>query len=324
MNIDIFEEGKGPVRLFTEIPKDLRTHLIAPALPVALRGVHFQALFQEFRGEGFSAWYSSYWTKAPVVLTARADIAVLELRISLLNLIRGTWDKIESAPLPMNHFQMGFTPHVLTRAIFDFPAQYVTFDCHFELPFLEQMGLSYKALDRFIHAVQRDQPAELMAYPHHCTPRMCDGVREILHNDYSAAGKAELLRNEVRSILLAALEEVTRGEVAIVELKDTEVDKLYAVKALIEADCPVYRRNDKLCQAVGLNEFLLYFGFKKLFGTSPYDYYLDLRLMKGKELLRQGHSVLSVAIALEYKDATPFINQFKAKFGYTPGVWRRG
>jgi len=319
MHLTIEQEGKGRVEIFHAIPDELKRFLVDTAQPVGIRGVQFNGLFQEFRVEGISAWYNRFWMEAPVILKAIGGMPVLELRIALRNVIRGDWDSITQAVLPVHHFQMGFAPYVITRAIFDPSLEYQTFDIHFELSYLEKLGLSYEALDRFIKQVQDKHPAELSPHPHHCTPRMIDHVYAIIRNSYSMANKPELLRSAVKMILMEALEEISRSHsVELRGLKRADIDKLYEVKAIIEADCPRWYGTEKLWEATLLNEYSLHVGFKKLFGTSPHDYFLEIRFLKAKELLRQGESVVDVAHQLDYVAAQPFIKKFREKFGYTP------
>ncbi len=213
---------------------------------------------------------------------------------------------------------MNFTPHVLTRAVFDSAKEYETFDIHFEPSYLEKLGFDYKELEKFISSIYNHNMAELTNFPHHCTPRMIDYIHDIFNTHYSEPGKQRVLEDAVKSILFEALEAVSKDSNEKMQLRSYQVEQLHAVKALIEADCPLYRGNDKLMEAVGLNEYLFHVGFKQLFNTTPKDYYQDIRLMMARDLLRRGLPVNQVAHQLEYTSASPFIERFKAKFGYTP------
>jgi AraC-like DNA-binding protein len=320
MILEINQEGVGAIEVCQSIPMELQDFVISPAEPTAFCGENFKGLMQEFKGTGFSAWYSRYWMEAPVVLSARGDIPVLELRVSLKNVIRGTWEKIQNAELPLYHFQMGFVPHILTRAIFDAGKEYETFDIHFDLHFLKDIGIDYKTLDLFINKVYLDHPAELSQVHHPCSPLMLDAIHAILHNSYSMKGKAWLLRNNVTNILIGALEELGRGEMESLPLSPGDIEALHHVRDLIAAHCPVYLGNDILVLRARptLNAFKLSYGFKRLFGITPYDYYLERRFMLAKRLLLEGNTVTSVANELEYESATTFIKAFKKRFDYTP------
>ena len=324
MNLIIEQEGKGPIEIFQAIPAELKKYLKEDATPVGIKGDQFKALFQEFKGLGFSAWHNSYWMTAPVILKAKGPEAVLELRIALRSMIRGTWDKMHVGALPKNHFQMGFAPYVLTRAIFDLSNEYETFDIHFELFYLESLGFTYKLLDQFINNIHKANQAELSSFPHHCTPRMMDHILGVLHNNYSPEGKQTYLKQAVEIILFEALEEVCRAESTLPKLNKVNTDKIYDIKALIEADCPEYRGNEALCQAAGINQFYLHIWFKELFNKTPKEHYLDIRFMQAKKLLSKGQTAASVAYELGYTTPAAFGAEFKKHFGYTPKEYQKG
>lgn len=326
MILEIKQENKGQIEIFQSVPKDLENFLIHSATPVAIGGEQFKGLMQEFKGKGFSAWYTRYWIGAPTVLSARAEIPVLELRIALKNMIRGKWEKIENPELPAHHFQLGFVPYIVTRAIFDTISEYETFDIHFDLPFLTGIGIDYKTLDLFLNKVNKDQAAELVLHPNPCSPMMIDAVNNILYHSISPAGRAHFLRNNVINILIGALEEVGKEEIGKLPLSPSDIEALHHVKQLIEQYCPVYIGNDALVMKARpmLNAFKLSYGFKRLFGITPYDYYLERRLMLAKRLLLEGNTVTAVAYELEYESATTFIKAFKKRFDYTPKKFQMG
>lgn len=320
MLFELNQEGRGAIEIYQSVPEDLKGNLLSPSSHVVLQGSEFRSLLQEFRGDGFSAWYSRYWPEAAMSISARGGIAVLELRIALKNQIRGKWERIEQAALPVNYFQLAYVPYVITHAIFDAAMEYETFDIHFEYAFLKSIGIDYHLLDQFLKKVDRAEPAALTAQSYPCSPMMVDAVNGILHNSFSPAGKAALLRNNVTNILIAAMELAGKEEMDKLALSRGDIEALYHVRELIEQHCPVYLSNDVLVRKAQphLNAFKLSYGYKRVFGINPYDYYLQLRFALGKELLRSGHSVASVAHQLEYHSPTTFIKAFRKRFGYTP------
>lgn len=325
MNLEVKQEGYGKIELSQRIPCDKKDALIQSGNAVALTGHRCIGLFQKFQGNGFAAWYNKFWIGAPAVLQARGDMPVLELRIALRNIIKGKWDKISQAELPVNHFHMGFVPHIITTAVFEIAQVYESFDIHFELPFLEKIGIDYKTLDRFMKLVYDDQPAELSKRPFKCTNFMLDSVYILLHNSYTAAGKVRLLHNNITNILIAALEEVGKEEIDSLPLSIQDIDALHHVKELIEAHCPVYPGNDVMIKKARntLNAFKLSYGFKRLFGVSPYEYFQEQRFLMAKGLLREGNKVNSVAHELEYESSTAFIKAFRQRFHRTPKQFQR-
>jgi AraC-like DNA-binding protein len=63
--------------------------------------------------------------------------------------------------------------------------------------------------------------------------------------------------------------------------------------------------------------------FYEAYGTSPRQYQIHLRLMRGKELLRRGEAqVLSAARACGFRDPKYFTRLFKREFGCPPSAYR--
>lgn len=238
--LDIEQEGIGKIEIVQEIPHNLKQYLIPTAIPVSLAGGHaFSGLMQLFQTEGCHAWYSRFDMGLPATLLGRGDMAALELRIAWKRQIHGTWDKMPEASLPEYHFQLSFVPHILTRAEFG-AALYETFDWHYELAYLAKKGYDYQLLERFMNEVQLKRPAHLTRYAHRCTPAMTSGIRAVLRNAFTLAGKADLLREVAGMLLREALEEVIKPELTA-SLTHSDIDRLYAVKALIVKESPRWR-----------------------------------------------------------------------------------
>ncbi|ANH81690.1 hypothetical protein A8C56_12470 [Niabella ginsenosidivorans] len=242
--------------------------------------------------------------------------------IALRNKIKGTWDKVLQPELPAFYYQFSFVPHIATRACFDAGVEYETFDIHFELSYLEELGIDYKAFERFIEQVQKDRPTDLSPEPRRCPALMLEAVQAILRNNYSEKGKAWLLQNNVENILLAALEDVDRLETILPDLSETQTNALYEVKRLIDEAFPYYPGNKELCRKTYLNFFTLNFGFKRLFGATPYKYYNVLRMQLAKELLLRGEQVSSVAAEVDFLSPRAFARAFKEIYKMTPTEYR--
>lgn len=321
MELELIDEKTGPVFLTAIIPLNLSHYLIETATAFALNEPGYQALFQLLPGEGFNIWYSVYTTgPEKVVLKARGGIAVLELRISVKNSIKGTWDKILSPELPEYHFSLGFTPFVETRAIFEPNSEYITLDFHFELAFLEDLGVDYKLLDSFIRNVQADQPAELSPHPHPCPTEMKDAIQAILYNTYSRTGKQQLNKWKAGEILLSALESVLRThDLLPLPIRPADIEKLHHAHAVIENNFPDWIGPKRICQLSQLNQLKLKIGFKHLFHQTPYEFFQALKLREAKRLLLEGkESITSIAYLAGYKHASSFSREFNKKFGYPP------
>ncbi|WP_374653804.1 AraC family transcriptional regulator [Dongia sp.] len=75
--------------------------------------------------------------------------------------------------------------------------------------------------------------------------------------------------------------------------------------------------------ASGLDRFTLNRQFRKLYGTSPYNYLVMRRLDRARALLAEGTGLADVAAAAGFADQSHFTRQFKRAYGRTPAAWAR-
>lgn len=97
------------------------------------------------------------------------------------------------------------------------------------------------------------------------------------------------------------------------------VKKVHLAKELVLKDMAHSPTIRELCQQVGLNEYQLKVGFKRLYGSPVYQYYNDHRLNHAKTLLLTGRfKVNEVAWEIGYTNTSHFIAAYRRKFGITP------
>ncbi|WND02952.1 AraC family transcriptional regulator [Temperatibacter marinus] len=78
---------------------------------------------------------------------------------------------------------------------------------------------------------------------------------------------------------------------------------------------------DHIAQVAGYSKWHLVRDFKTLFGSSPYQYIVYLRLCLSKELLLKGQKLVDTALDCKFSDQSHFTKKFKQRFGLTPKQW---
>ncbi|MBQ4564188.1 MAG: AraC family transcriptional regulator [Lachnospiraceae bacterium] len=81
---------------------------------------------------------------------------------------------------------------------------------------------------------------------------------------------------------------------------------------------------EKVASYVGVHRSQLFREFKELFGMSPQQYLMEVRLLKAQELLQMGLTVTETAYSVGFSDATNFSRQFRQHMGIAPAFWRKG
>jgi len=75
---------------------------------------------------------------------------------------------------------------------------------------------------------------------------------------------------------------------------------------------------NEVARAALLSKYHVIRLYKMLFGTTPYQHILQLRLEKSQQLLLQGQTPTEVAHALHFTDRRAFSKAFRRAFGYPP------
>lgn len=283
-----------------------------------VEGDGIKIMMQVMLGDGFRVWFTRYWTTKKVVLKARSGIPILELRISWRNKIKGTWEKIVVPEVPEFFYQLGFVPHTVTRAEFEANEEYQTFDVHFDPEYFNAVGMDYKLFQQFINMALKGEPAELYSSPKRCSGLMLDAAYAILRNAYSAYGKRKSLDNNVENILLAVLEDIDPDGLIISEVTSVQFTAVHYARELIHQHFPKYPGNRALAQMVNINLTYFITAFKRVFGVPPREFYNLLRVDKGRSLLKQGFSITTISLELEYESEQSFSKAFKKEMNISP------
>jgi transcriptional regulator GlxA family with amidase domain len=83
-------------------------------------------------------------------------------------------------------------------------------------------------------------------------------------------------------------------------------------------------RMELLAETIYLSEGHMRMIFRQAMGMSPYQYALNLRMKKAKELLLTTQLPLSeVSIQIGFESMSHFISTFRQREGMTPAVYRR-
>jgi AraC-like DNA-binding protein len=80
----------------------------------------------------------------------------------------------------------------------------------------------------------------------------------------------------------------------------------------------------EVARTVGLSQAQFYRSFKISTGVPPYQWQLNLRIAKAKELLRDGVlPIAEIALATGFAEQSHFSRVFRKAVGVSPGAWQR-
>lgn len=98
---------------------------------------------------------------------------------------------------------------------------------------------------------------------------------------------------------------------------------LERVRRLLEADCTRPCTLDELAEAAGLSKCHLVRCFQQRYGLTPHRYLMNLRINRGRTLLKKGEPISDAALRAGFCDQSHFTRLFKAYTGVSPSCFRR-
>ncbi|WP_051330194.1 helix-turn-helix transcriptional regulator [Niveispirillum irakense] len=171
-------------------------------------------------------------------------------------------------------------------------------------------------LDHLLDDIRDDHSARHVHFGLHnvATQRLAHTLVHLHRSD------ASLLDLQVAALGLLA--EQTRTfqpkAVTIGKLREDEEVRLFHARDILMRDYAKPITVAWLCATVGINEFTLKQGFRKLFNTSPHRLLTDIRMRKAHELLETGPHVSIVAYQVGYQHLSSFSAAFQRYYGYPP------
>ena len=144
-------------------------------------------------------------------------------------------------------------------------------------------------------------------------------------DNYSGKLKQVYLESKISELLLTqivCLHQQNKNHKSL-KLSRRDIDAIYHVNEIISKDF-THKTIPSLALSVGINQTKLKTGFKQIFGQSVFEYLVDQRMNKAKELLiSTATSVSEIANIIGYNHPQHFITAFKRQFGCTPGEFRK-
>ena len=106
--------------------------------------------------------------------------------------------------------------------------------------------------------------------------------------------------------------------------KDPLVKKLYAIRKIVSSDLRQSYTITQLARLTGLNDSTLKKDFKRIFGTTLFEYVMELKMTKARQLLiSSDKTIYEIAEQVGYKNATHFSAAFKRIEGLSPNAYRK-
>lgn len=288
--------------------------------------------FQELKLQNLTIWFSHYQMLRASVIRSRIEQPILEGHITLKNRMAQTLGKSTNTLLEKGEFNITYTPFTENKAYFPDNGEYITFDIHPTLSFLEKVSVDFPFLDAFLEGIHKgvNEAVSLLKYRSFIGTDMEMLVRKIIQHQSSpdaTQSYTEVLAMELFLLFLLRSQKPLGREF---KFYNRYIDEVLHIRDILKHQAETYDFEDlydteiQLADKVGLSIYKFKTAFKLAFGTGPYQMLKEFRFQKAHKLLSDTHlSILDIALQTGYNSGESFIKAYEKKFGISPSRYRK-
>lgn len=284
-------------------------------------------IFHELKGGGFTIVYSHYICDRNVTLEAKLDVPVLEFQLACKNNIRFFRAGLGEVLMLEKQFNLFYTPTWETRCDLQENSEYTTLVITFEPSYLEKLAPHFPFLDLFLQSAQDGTPALLSDVYNYANIQMMGITHDILYGDFSEQVKHLYVEAKVIELLIQALDKVGHfhtNTAARIVLRPYDIERIKEAAELLIQNMDNPLTIVELAHRVGLNDYKLKKGFKQVYGTTIFNYFMSARMERAKSLLEDTNiPIMDIAYMTGYRNISNFITAFRKNFGGSPGSLRK-
>ena len=178
---------------------------------------------------------------------------------------------------------------------------------------------------QFRNAIEKGKSSLLHPQHYQISHQMYQLIEQIITCEKKGMFKRLFLEAKVIELLLLQLEQFYGDEPYKGSLKQTDIDRIYAVRDYMMQNLDSTQSLLGLAHQVGTNDFILKKGFKELFGTTVFAFWAHEKMEHAKDLLSDEVLTISeVSERIGYKNQRHFSTAFKKKYGFSPREIQKG
>lgn len=187
--------------------------------------------------------------------------------------------------------------------------------------FCKYLPLETTFLSDFKKGFNSGQTTKMCNQHLHISPLMLSIVQEIINCKRNGIFKRMFLEAKVIELLMLQLEQMNAfKDTNLNSIRNSDIEKMYQIKEIILNNLTISYSLTELARQVGTNEYTLKRVFKRVFGTSVFSFWNEMKMQKAKKMLAEEQlRVKEVAEKIGYKHPQHFSTAFKKHFGINPG-----
>lgn len=205
------------------------------------------------------------------------------------------------------------------------PGLYSIFDIHYSTEYLQRFVPYFPALEVFLKNIENGKTCRLAPAPYFATTEMLQVIQSMLQHEY--VSKFDEVYAECKSLELLTLALHCIGESSDNRhwaFSSSDKNTFQSVHNWLIAHFDNPGTLKEIALRFGLNEYKLKRGFKQLYGYTVFEFLLEQKMSKARDLLLNSNtSIEGIAYETGYSKLPHFSTAYKNFFGYPPIVERK-
>lgn len=288
--------------------------------------------FQKLKLQNLTIWFSHYEMHHASVIRSRIEQPILEGHITLKNRMVQSLGRSTNTLLEKGEFNITYTPFTENKAYFPDNGEYITFDIHPTLSFLENVIHDFPLLDAFLERIHKgvNQSVSLLENRSFIGIDMEILVKRIIQHQTSSDATQSFTEVLAMELMLLFLLRSRKPLNSKLRFYNHHTDAVLYVRDLLKQQAEIYDFEDlydteiQLAEKVGLSVYQLKTAFNLAFGTGPYQMLKEFRFQKAHTLLIDTQlSILDIALKTGYQSGESFIKAYTKRFGISPSRYRK-
>lgn len=314
----------GPIHL-EPVDADSISGYVLPGSKVSHCETEFGAItVHQLITDHFSLRYSIFALIEKVALLIQEEAALLRSQFVLRGKVRVHSGKDQEFYIREGQFLLFNAETHNSDLYIENEMEHRLFDATYSYEFIHSLLQAFPSLETFINKKEQSEDVNTLNKAITGSPEMTKIVFDLLKCPYDETLRKLYFENKVNDFLFEALVKTFNNKPNKSKTSDKEKDSLFIARDLILADITKHLTIKELSQKINLNELKLKTGFKEIFGMGPFEFLIQARMEKARELLLDTDKPMKEIAALTgFEFLTNFIAAFKKYFGHTPGELRR-
>lgn len=326
MHIKIISGTEGELFLSDHLPPSLESYRLPQARVRVHSGSFGKLLYQEMDAGGCMIYCSHYFIAGKETFSYHSNEPLLTLQFSLEESFDADLEGLGRLTFHERGYNLFYVPAFSGQVRFRKNRRYTCLNINYSIACLSGLATGYPLLGDFLGKVARGLPALLQPVNRVATPQMMGVIDRILHIPYTDGRHGLLLNARVTELIILALQQWARCPPGHpIHLSGREVDRIYNAKRILLDNMQSRPALPALARKVGLSEYRLRAGFRKIYGLPVTRFMVHARMETARRLLQESdHAIDEIAFLTGYAGPGSFSHAFARYFGYRPGRSGKG